>query len=134
MKILALTNLYPNPYQPHRAPYNRHQFRMLSELHDLHVIAPLAWIDELTARRRGEPPLPDSRRVIHDGLTVDHPRYWYTPKTLRRYYGRFFLASVQRTFRRVAHGCLEHFVGTQLPRISFDFLFNQRPVLLHDRS
>ena len=102
MKILALTNLYPNPYQPHRAPYNRHQFRMLSELHDLHVIAPLAWIDELTARRRGEPPLPDSRRVIHDGLTVDHPRYWYTPKTLRRYYGRFFLASVQRTFRRVA--------------------------------
>ena len=102
MKILALTNLYPNPYQPHRAPYNRHQFRMLSELHDLHVIAPLAWTDELAARRRGQPRLPEGRRVIHDGLTVDHPRYWYTPKMLRRYYGRFFLASVQRTFRRVA--------------------------------
>jgi glycosyltransferase involved in cell wall biosynthesis len=101
MRILALTNLYPNPYQPHRAPYNRHQFRMLSELHDLHVIAPLAWTDELAARRQGKPPLPEGRRLVHDGLTVDHPRYWYTPKILRRFYGRFFMASVERTFRRV---------------------------------
>jgi glycosyltransferase involved in cell wall biosynthesis len=101
MKILALTNLYPNPYQPHRAPYNRHQFRMLAELHPLRVIAPLAWTDEWSARRRKEPALPASRRVVHDGLTVDHPRYWYTPKLLRGYYGKFFLASVRRTFRKV---------------------------------
>jgi glycosyltransferase involved in cell wall biosynthesis len=100
MKILALTNLYPNPYQPHRAPYNRHQFRLLAELHAVHVIAPLAWTDEWSARRRRQPPLPADRRVLHDGLVVDHPRYWYTPKLLRGYYGSFFLASVRRTFRR----------------------------------
>lgn len=99
MKILALTNLYPNPYQPHRAPYNRHQFRMLGELHSLRVIAPIAWADEWAARRR-QPPLPHGRRVTRDGLTIDHPRYWYTPKILRRFYGRFFLASVRRTFER----------------------------------
>jgi glycosyltransferase involved in cell wall biosynthesis len=99
MKILALTNLYPNPYQPHRAPYNRHQFRMLGELHALRVIAPIAWADEWAARRT-HPPLPSGRQLTRDGLTVDHPRYWYTPKILRRFYGRFFLASVRRTFDR----------------------------------
>ncbi|MEX2025859.1 MAG: glycosyltransferase, partial [Pirellulaceae bacterium] len=100
MRILALTNLYPNPFQPHRAPYNRHQFRMLAELHELRVIAPIAWTDELRARR-SHPPLPPSRRLRHDGLTIDHPRYWYTPKIGRRLYGDFFLASVRRTFRQV---------------------------------
>ena len=101
MRILALTNLYPNPLQPHRAPYNRHQFRMLAELHDLRVIAPIAWTDEWQARHT-HPPLPRDRRVEHDGLTIDHPRYWFTPKIGRRFYGRFFLASVRRTFRQVA--------------------------------
>ena len=101
MKILAITNLYPNPQQPHRAPFNRHQFRMLAELHPLRVIAPIAWTDEWAARRRGLAPLPRDRRVINEGLAVDHPRYWYTPKILRQWYGDFYLASVRPMFRRV---------------------------------
>lgn len=100
MRILALTNLYPSPFQPHRAPYNRHQFRLLAELHDVRVIAPVMWTDEWSARRRSLPALPGSRRVTHDGLTVDHPRYWYTPKIMRGWYGQFFLASVRATFRK----------------------------------
>ena len=99
MKILALTNLYPNPLQPHRAPYNRHQFRMLAELHPLRVIAPIAWLDEW--RCRNAAPLAADRRSQQDGLIVDHPRYWYTPKLLRQFYGRFFWSSVRKTFRRV---------------------------------
>jgi glycosyltransferase involved in cell wall biosynthesis len=101
MKILALTNLYPSPFQPHRAPYNRHQFRLLAEMHDVHVIAPVMWTDEWSARRRSLPRLPEGRRVVHDGLTVDHPRYWYTPKIMRGWYGQFFLGSVRATFRKV---------------------------------
>ncbi len=100
MKILAITNLYPNPQQPHRAPFNRHQFRMLAELHALRVIAPIAWTEEWSARRRGLAPLPASRRVTSEGLAVNHPRYWYTPKILRQWYGDFYLASVRPTFRR----------------------------------
>jgi glycosyltransferase involved in cell wall biosynthesis len=102
MRILALTNLYPNPFQPQRATFNRHQFRLLNERHPLRVIAPILWADERRARRAGAPPLPPGRRVVHDGITVDHPRYWYTPKVLRGMYGRFFLWSVRRTFRAVA--------------------------------
>src|SRR5262245_61197309 len=101
MKVLAITNLYPNPQQPHRAPYNRHQFRMLNDLHEVRVIAPIAWTDEWSARRRSLPPLPRARRMQYDGLTVDYPRYWFTPKVLRRWYGAFYLASVRKTFQRV---------------------------------
>lgn len=100
MRVLALTNLYPTPYHPTRAPFNRHQFRLLAERHPVRVIAPVLWTDELAARRQGKGRLPAGRRVELDGLTVDHPRYWYTPKLLRGQYGRFFRWSVQATFAR----------------------------------
>jgi glycosyltransferase involved in cell wall biosynthesis len=99
VRILALTNLYPNPLQPHRATFNRHQFRLLNERHPVRVIAPIAWTDEWRLRKAGAPPLPPGRRVTHDGLLVDHPRYWYPPKVLRGAYGRCYLWSVCRAFR-----------------------------------
>lgn len=100
MRVLALTNLYPNPYQPHRATFNRHQFRLLNDRHPVRVIAPIAWTDELKARWAGQPPLPPGRRVTHDGLTVDHPRYLFPPKVGRHWYGHFFRAAVGPAFRR----------------------------------
>jgi glycosyltransferase involved in cell wall biosynthesis len=98
MRVLAMTNLYPNPFQPNRATFNRHQFRILAERHPVRVIAPILWTDERAARRNGHPPLPPDRRVMLDGLTVDHPRYVYTPKVGRRWYGRWFAWSVRKAF------------------------------------
>jgi len=102
MRILAMTSLYPNPFQPHRAPFNRHWLRLLGERHAVRVISPIAWTDEFNARRRGAAPLPRSRQVALDGLTVDHPRFWFTPRLVRRWYGHFYAASVRRAFDRVA--------------------------------
>src|SRR4051794_8091338 len=100
MRVLAMTNLYPNPYQPHRATFNRHQFRILGQRHPVRVIAPIAWTDELSARRGGAPALPDGRRVTFDELPVEHPRYIFPPKIARGWYGHFYLASVKGAFRR----------------------------------
>lgn len=100
MRVLAMTNLYPNPFQPHRATFNRHQFRLLNDRHPVRVIAPVLWTDELAARRDGQLPLPASRRVTHDGLTVDHPRYIYPPNFGRQWYGHCYRASVAKAFRR----------------------------------
>ena len=33
--VLALTNLYPNPFQPHRAIFNRQQLRALADRHSV---------------------------------------------------------------------------------------------------
>ncbi len=100
MRVLAVTNLYPNPFQPQRATFNRRQFRSLASRHDLHVISPIFWTDELAARCSGKAPLPRGRRVILDGLTVDHPRYLFPPRVLRRSHGICYRWSIRRTFWR----------------------------------
>jgi glycosyltransferase involved in cell wall biosynthesis len=104
MRVLGLTNLYPNPMQPHRAPFNRHLFRLLAERHAVRLIAPVAWTDELSARRRGADPLPPERRVTTDGLTVEHPRYYFPPRLMRGWYGHCYQASVRGAFRRAVAG------------------------------
>ncbi len=98
MRVLAVTNLYPNPLQPHRAPFNRHQLRLLGTRHPLRVIAPVAWTDELALARAGGGRL--ARAVTLDGLPVEHPRYYFPPKVGRGLYGHCFAASVRGAFRR----------------------------------
>jgi glycosyltransferase involved in cell wall biosynthesis len=100
MRLLTLTNLYPNPYQPQRATFNRNQLRVLAQRHPVRVIAPIAWTDELSARRRGKSALPEGRRLVVDSIVVDHPRYLFTPKILRGTYGRSYRASVRSAFAR----------------------------------
>jgi glycosyltransferase involved in cell wall biosynthesis len=100
MRILTVTNLYPNPFQPQRATFNRQQVRALAQGHEVAVVAPVPWTEELAARRVGGPPLPLGRQLVWDGVPVEYPRYLYTPGLLRGWYGRFYLWSVGRAFRR----------------------------------
>jgi glycosyltransferase involved in cell wall biosynthesis len=100
MRILAITNLYPNPFHPERATFNREQFRVLAQEHDLSVICPIAWTDEFTARRAGCPPLPPGRRTEVDGISVEYPRSIFVPRLLRGLYGHFFQWSIRGTFWR----------------------------------
>jgi glycosyltransferase involved in cell wall biosynthesis len=100
MRVLAVTNLYPNPFDPIRATFNREQFRALATRHPVRVICPIAWTDELAARLRGRPGLPAGRRAEVDGLTVDYPRYWFPPKVLRARYGHRLRASLRGAFER----------------------------------
>ena len=101
MRLLAITNLYPNPYQPNRATFNRQQIGALAAQHEIRVIAPILWTDELRERRRQGRRLAPNRRAICDGLAVEHPRYVYPPKLLRGWYGHCFLRSVQPAFKKV---------------------------------
>lgn len=103
MRVLVMTNVFPNPFQPQRATYNREQLKILAERHAVRVVSPILWSDEHAARRAGKPPLPVSRCVELDGITVDHPKYWYTPKVFRSQYGRFYLWSVRQTIRHVVN-------------------------------
>jgi glycosyltransferase involved in cell wall biosynthesis len=100
MRVLVLTNLYPNPQEPNRATFNRHQISALAREHVVRVISPILWTDELSARLRRGARLPSTRRVTCDGITVDHPRYYYTPKLLRSRYGHFFERSVRASFHQ----------------------------------
>ena len=99
MRILALTNLFPNACEPNRAAFNRHQLVALGQRHELRVIAPIAWTSELTSRLRGNR-LP--RQANYDGVPVHYPRFYFTPKILRNWYGHFYFASVRKRARAIA--------------------------------
>jgi glycosyltransferase involved in cell wall biosynthesis len=100
MRILAVTNLYPSPFHPQRATFNREQFRALAREHELRVIAPIAWTEELAARRSGCPPLPPGRRLDVDGIPVEYPRFLLIPRVLRGLQGRCFRWSIRAAFWR----------------------------------
>jgi glycosyltransferase involved in cell wall biosynthesis len=97
---LVVTNLYPNPYQPDRAPFNRQQVRALSAHHPLAVIAPIAWTEEAVARWTTAVHLPADRRVRFDGIPIEHPLYVYPPKVLRSWYGWCMRRAVRPAFTR----------------------------------
>ena len=99
MRILTLTNLYPNPLQPERGTFNREQLRALTLRHRVEVIAPVAWTEELGRNWRGTY-LPADRRTQCDGIRVEHPRFLFPPKILRSWYGHFYRLSVQSAFER----------------------------------
>jgi glycosyltransferase involved in cell wall biosynthesis len=101
MRILTLTNLYPTPFHPTRATFNRQKIRLLATRHPVAVIAPILWTEEWAAWCKGGASMPRGRRVVCDGITVEHPRYLYPPKVLRGWYGHCFRESVRPTFRRV---------------------------------
>lgn len=100
MRILALTNLYPNPLQPQRGQFNRQQFRAIAATAAVRVISPVSWVDELGERWRSGRRLEADRQVDCDGLHVAHPRYVYTPKVLRGRHGQFFRWSIRPAFDR----------------------------------
>jgi glycosyltransferase involved in cell wall biosynthesis len=102
VRILGLTNLYPNPFNPHLAPFNRHLFRVLGDRGPVRVISPIPWTVEVRARRNGAAPLPADRQAEFDGLAVEYPRYYFPPKVLQRTYGLLFEMSVRRVFHRQA--------------------------------
>jgi glycosyltransferase involved in cell wall biosynthesis len=100
MRVLTLTTIYPNPYHPTRGPYNRNQLAALTAEHDVRVVSPIAWTDELAARRRGLAPLPPDRRVVCDGIPVEHPIYYFPPRVLRTWHGHFYRWSVGSALER----------------------------------
>jgi glycosyltransferase involved in cell wall biosynthesis len=105
MKILILTTLYPNPWQPHRASYNRQQFAALAQQHDVRLIAPISWTDQWRSPSRGR----HDRTILREAMIVDHPRFIFPPKMLRSLHGQCYLRSVRAAFNQV--------VGEFKPRV-----------------
>ncbi len=99
MKILCITNIFPDVSRPGRAPYTRLQLVHLAASHEVRVIAPVAWPHYAALRLRGARPAPteDCRAV----MTVHYPCYYFTPKILRDRYGAFYRKSIEGLYRRL---------------------------------
>lgn len=97
LRVLAMTNLFPNPQEPNRGVFNLQQFEALTRECDLQVIAPVAW---RPWARSAHPPIPFHARW--NGLPVSYPRYFFTPRIGRVAYALWMYCSIRGTVMRVA--------------------------------
>lgn len=101
MKVVCVTNLFPDNSRPEFAPFNRQQFVHLAERHELHVVSPIPWPHRAKLALAGKTPVaPDD---CAGRLRAYYPTYLYTPKALRSKYGSFYLFSIRSVFNRLAN-------------------------------
>jgi len=93
MKIIVLTNLYPNKAEPNRGIFIKHQVTALSKICDVKVIAPVSFYSGLLKNKK-HPDFPGVSFDKIDGVEVLYPKYFYTPKIFRALYGFFMFFSV----------------------------------------
>jgi len=93
MKLLIITNLFPNAQEPGRAVFNKQQFMELSKLCELRVIAPIPYF----GYSKKQVPVIE----VINGIEVHHPRYLVIPKIFRCLYGLFYFLGIRRTVEEV---------------------------------
>lgn len=88
-KVLFISNLFPNPKEPHMAAFNRQQVEALSKLYNIDVVAPIAWTNRIKLKNF-------SKNGKVDEIRAFHPTYWHTPGFSRSCYGRLFHHSIKK--------------------------------------
>lgn len=94
--MLALTSLFPNPYRPDLAAFNRQQLSALAGLCRLELVAPVLWTHALSWPPRRPAPLPPLP------FPVRRPWFWYLPGLKRSWHGRALLRSAWPSLKRAA--------------------------------
>jgi len=101
MDILFISAVYPNSIDATKGLFNRYLVEALGHAHDVSVVSPVSWTDELRSGGRARRELKLSRSELMDGGRVRFPRYYYPPKLFRSSYGWFYWRSVCGSVRRL---------------------------------
>ena len=94
MKLLFVSNVYPNVINPTKGTFNAALTRALAASHSVHIVSPISWLEAFTARFRRKLRVPAKEAVLGERLTAEFPLYYYPPKVLRSHYGEFMEWSV----------------------------------------
>jgi glycosyltransferase involved in cell wall biosynthesis len=98
MRILCITNLFPNRYRPGKGIFNWHAFSQLAEQASVRVLSPIPWTEEIQFGKKAPTLHVAERWDDWKGVSVVYPRYFFTPRVLRGMYGKFFESSIRKTF------------------------------------
>ena len=85
MKLLFVSNLFPNAVEPVRGVFNAQQVAALSKLCEVTVVAPTSQA------------MSDENRA---GVRVIHPRFFHVPVLSRPFNGRLFARTIEPVIRR----------------------------------
>ena len=102
MKILFLSNVFPNSLHPGKGTFNCSMIQALSELHPTHVVSPVSWLDEISHRTKHRTQLNREWSPIENTVrfSVEYPRFYYTPKMLHQHYGQFLYWSIKQSLQQ----------------------------------
>ena len=81
--LTIISNLYPLPWEPNRATFNKQQFAQLEDNFNLNVLVPIAFNDWF--KHRSE---------IIQSTKLRYVPYFYLPKLGRRFYSVFLFLSI----------------------------------------
>ena len=101
LRVLAVTNLFPNRGEPERGLFNLRQLVALARRCEVEVIAPVPWVPGFAGwfgaawERRAAIP----RRDVVAGIGVRYPRYPVVPKVLRWWHGPAASLALRRPMR-----------------------------------
>ncbi len=93
MKLLIVTNLFPNAQEPNRSTFNFQQFSELARCCELKVVAPIPHFQYSNEQ------VPLFERI--GGIDVYHPRYLVIPKIGRCTHGLAFFIGIWHTLKLV---------------------------------
>ncbi|WP_417383310.1 glycosyltransferase [Gimesia sp.] len=115
MKILFLSNVFPNPIHPGKGTFNRSMIESLSQFHRVHVITPVSWLDEASYVLKNKKTIDRKWVPIENSsqLSVEYPRFYYPPKLLHQHYGQFLSWSL--------HHCLQKTISRFQPDIILSY-------------
>lgn len=102
MKVLLITNLFPNCQEQNRGIFVKQQASELSKLCDLKVIAPVPWFPfkfKVFPKWSINAFIPYYETL--DNIPVYHPRWFITPKIFGSCYGFFLYLSIIRLLIKV---------------------------------
>lgn len=81
--LVIITNLYPLPWEPNRATFNKQQFELLQDDYDLSILIPVAFPEWFKQRKQ-----------IKQSSHTRYIPYFYLPKIGRRFYSVFMFLSI----------------------------------------
>jgi len=93
MKVLFLSNLYPNSQEPTRATFNKQKIKHLKGLCEVVIVAPVLWFPLKSIFDKKLKKIPLKEKI--NGVEVYHPRVFYFPKFFRFAYGMLFYLSIR---------------------------------------
>jgi len=93
MKLLAVTNLFPNAQEPERSTFNFQQFLELAKSCELKVVAPIPHFQYSNEQ------VPSFEQI--GGIDVSHPRYLVIPKIGRCSHGLAFFIGIWHTLKTI---------------------------------
>lgn len=96
MRLIFLSNVFPNPLAPGKGTFNSSLVSTLALRDTVRVISPVSWTDQL--RRKGT--LPRDTTELGTNLTANFPTYYFTPRLFRSWYGDFMNWSIGPTVAR----------------------------------